>query len=136
MLYSDTLDLGQLKTGSLRWNDSFQLIHSGFPASSTKGQIKLDSGDLPAGHSDSLFRTISKTNQGMSRESACDQRGYHGINQLIQGGGAINTARSKYKPSKWQRKGLNLTCNLTGQTVSEEERGRATEGLRTERQRG
>lgn len=51
----------------------------------------------------------------MSRKSACDQRGYHGINQLIQAGGAINTA------SKRLRKGLNLTCNLTGQTVSENE---------------
>lgn len=61
----------------------------------------------------------------MSRESACDQRGYHGFNQLIQGGGAINTARHKYKPSKWLWKGLNLTCNLTDQAVSEKERARA-----------
>lgn len=58
----------------------------------------------------------------MSRESACDQRGYHGINQLIQGAGAINTA------SKRLWKGLNLACNLTGQTVSEKE---GCESLRT-----
>lgn len=68
-----------------------------------------------------VIRTISKTNQGMSRESARDQRGYHGINQLVQGGGAINTVSHIYKLSKWLRKGLNLTCNLTGQRVSTKE---------------
>ncbi len=78
----------------------------------------MDGGDLPAGQPLSLLRTISETNQGM-RESACDQRGYHGINQLIQGGGAVNTASQKYKPSKRLWKELNLTCNLTGQSEQE-----------------
>lgn len=77
-----------------------------------------------------LLRTISQTNQDMSGESECDPRGYHGINQLIQGGGAIYTAGHTYKPSKWLWKGLNLTCNLTGQRASAKERVRARQGRR------
>lgn len=50
-----------------------------------------------------------------SRKSACDQRCYHGINPFIQCVGAIDTA------SKILWKGLKLTCNLTGQRVSENE---------------
>lgn len=55
------------------------------------------------------------------RPSACDGRGYHVINQLTQGGGAINRAGKRL----W--KGLDLTCNLTGQRGSEKE-GRDGDG--------
>lgn len=67
------------------------------------------------------FRTISKSNQDSVRKSACDHRGYHVINQLTQGGGAINTT------GKRLGKGLKLTCNLTGQGEGETE-GRGSNG--------
>lgn len=72
---------------------------------------RMDRGDLAVGQSRSLFRTISKSNQDMVRKSA----GYCVINQLSQGGDAINVA------SKRLWKGLNLTCNLTGQRVCKKE---------------
>ena len=107
-------------TSSMCWNESAELLR--FSRQQHHRQIRLDRGDLPAGQSLSLLSTISKTNQDMGRKSACDQSGYHGINQPIRGGGAINTAWKRL------RKGLNLTCNLAGQRVSE---GEGSESLRT-----
>lgn len=58
-------------------------------------QIRLNGGELgAAGQSRSLLGAISRTNQDMRREQACDGRGYQGIIQLTQGE-SINTTRKK-----------------------------------------
>lgn len=100
------------------------------PVSSTEMQTRSDRGDFPAGESGSLLRTITETNQVMSRQVLCNQPGFYGFNQLVHCGDAISTARHKYKSSKWQWKGLNLTCNLIGQRLSMVETARAVEGWR------